>query len=204
MPQLPPSPTPAPAPAPPVQSASAMMSAMRSMREQASRQLEQLAGQREGVIGELRDAPSATERASLARRLENLDQRIIETEQQLQFFDMEAARLGAEAGTLVAPAPPDPWLHGPPTEIVIVSVLSVFVLFPLAIAYARRIWSRGGSAVEVKLPAEVNARLERLEAGVDTIAIEIERISEGQRFVTKVLAGEGRREAIPASSEKPR
>jgi hypothetical protein len=31
-------------------------------------------------------------------------------------------------------------------------------------------------------------RLERLEHAVDAIAIEVERISEGQRFVTKVLA----------------
>jgi hypothetical protein len=31
-------------------------------------------------------------------------------------------------------------------------------------------------------------RLERLEQAMDAIAIEIERISEGQRFVTKVLA----------------
>ena len=32
-------------------------------------------------------------------------------------------------------------------------------------------------------------RLERMEQAVDTIAIEVERVSEGQRFVTKVLAG---------------
>jgi hypothetical protein len=31
-------------------------------------------------------------------------------------------------------------------------------------------------------------RLDRLEQAVDAIAIEIERISEGQRFVTRVLA----------------
>ena len=31
-------------------------------------------------------------------------------------------------------------------------------------------------------------RLERLEQGVDAIAIEVERISEGQRFVTRLLS----------------
>jgi hypothetical protein len=31
-------------------------------------------------------------------------------------------------------------------------------------------------------------RLERLEQAVDTIAIEIERISENQRFTTKLLS----------------
>jgi hypothetical protein len=31
-------------------------------------------------------------------------------------------------------------------------------------------------------------RLERIEQAVDTIAIEVERISEGQRFVTRLMA----------------
>jgi hypothetical protein len=35
---------------------------------------------------------------------------------------------------------------------------------------------------------ETEARLERIEQAVDTIAIEMERIGEGQRFVTKLLA----------------
>ena len=38
------------------------------------------------------------------------------------------------------------------------------------------------------LPQEVAARLERMEQSIDAIAVEIERISEGQRFTTKLLA----------------
>lgn len=34
----------------------------------------------------------------------------------------------------------------------------------------------------------VDARLERMERAIDSMAIEIERISESQRFVTKLLA----------------
>lgn len=64
--------------------------------------------------------------------------------------------------------------------------LAIAVAFPLSIAYARRIW-RGRPAATT--PAEsVAPRLERLEQAVDAIAIEIERVAEGQRFVTKVLA----------------
>jgi hypothetical protein len=35
---------------------------------------------------------------------------------------------------------------------------------------------------------ETTARLERMEQAMDAIAIEIERVSEGQRFVTRLLA----------------
>jgi hypothetical protein len=36
--------------------------------------------------------------------------------------------------------------------------------------------------------AITEARLERIEQAVDAIAVEIERISEGQRFTTKLLS----------------
>ena len=35
---------------------------------------------------------------------------------------------------------------------------------------------------------QMSARLARIEQAVDTIAIEVERISEGQRFTSKLLA----------------
>jgi len=56
-------------------------------------------------------------------------------------------------------------------------------------AAARAMWkrsSRPGPAPAVF--TETAQRLERLEASVDAIAIEIERISEGQRFVTTLLS----------------
>ena len=40
-----------------------------------------------------------------------------------------------------------------------------------------------------RIPAEVTARLERMEQAIDSIAVEVERISEGQRFTTKLLVG---------------
>ena len=55
---------------------------------------------------------------------------------------------------------------------------------PIARAYARRLESTPASAI----PPDVSARLERIEQAVDAIAIEMERVSEGQRFTTKLLA----------------
>src|ERR1043165_4037727 len=57
---------------------------------------------------------------------------------------------------------------------------------PLARAYARKI-ERGGSS-QPSPPPDLTARLERMEQAIDSIAIEVERISEGQRFTTKLLA----------------
>ena len=59
---------------------------------------------------------------------------------------------------------------------------------PIARAIARRIEHgvRGNSAPS--LPNDVGDRLERMEQAIDAIAVEVERIAEGQRFTSKLLA----------------
>jgi hypothetical protein len=57
--------------------------------------------------------------------------------------------------------------------------------FPLVRVIARRLDRRDPPASSLK---GIEDRLSRLEAGVDAIAIEVERISEGQRFTTKLLS----------------
>ncbi|MGH7720735.1 MAG: hypothetical protein ACREON_18050 [Gemmatimonadaceae bacterium] len=71
--------------------------------------------------------------------------------------------------------------------------------YPIARAYARRLDREG---TRPKIPPEVTDRLERMEQAIDSIAIEIERISEGQRFTTKLLA-DRTKEAPPARSIAP-
>jgi hypothetical protein len=38
------------------------------------------------------------------------------------------------------------------------------------------------------VPPDLTARLQRMEQAIDSIAVEVERISEGQRFTTKLLS----------------
>ena len=47
--------------------------------------------------------------------------------------------------------------------------------------------------------AEQDARLRRIEAAIEAMAIEVERIGEGQRFTTKLLA----EKASPMPPEQP-
>ncbi len=55
---------------------------------------------------------------------------------------------------------------------------------PFVRALARR-WERESG--QPSLPRDVEARLERIEQAVDAVAVEVERISEGQRFTTRLL-----------------
>lgn len=65
---------------------------------------------------------------------------------------------------------------------------------PLARAYSRRMDSETRNP---RIPSEVSDRLERMEQALDSIAVEVERITEGQRFTTKLLS-ERRAEESPA------
>lgn len=90
------------------------------------------------------------------------------------------------------------------------TVIVVSIGWPLARAWARRIDRR---AVSPAVPSEVTQRLERMEHALDAMSIEIERISEGQRFTTRLLsdrqpvaalAGEAGAEPARVPSSTPR
>jgi hypothetical protein len=72
----------------------------------------------------------------------------------------------------------------PITLFVCLAVTAIGV--PIARAFARRI--ERDTPRDPITPPDVTARLERMEQAIDSIALEIERISEGQRLTTKLLA----------------
>jgi hypothetical protein len=79
---------------------------------------------------------------------------------------------------------------------IIVVLAAVAIFYPLMRAFARRL--EGGGRRPDAIDAGSAERLARIEQAVDAMAIEIERISEGQRFTTKLLAA---RAEAPASLE---
>ena len=71
-----------------------------------------------------------------------------------------------------------------------IAIVSIFVLCPLVIAFARFVWRRA-SFPPVPQPIhsdDLAHRMIQMQQSIDAMAIEMERISEGQRFVTKVLS----------------
>jgi hypothetical protein len=92
-------------------------------------------------------------------------------------------------------------VDGQVTAVLIIFTLAV--LMPIALGITRRLWRRTPKDSDGSLADRVSPRLEQLERAVDSIAIEIERISEGQRFVTKVLAERMPLAQPPALSDAP-
>ena len=83
-------------------------------------------------------------------------------------------------------------------------ITSVVIILgiPLVVVHARKIWKRD-SAANASVSSSTDHRLERIEQAIDAMAVEVERIAEGQRFVTKVLSDRGQeRIGIPASQSR--
>ena len=93
---------------------------------------------------------------------------------------------------------PPPFLI-PIVGMVVGTVAMILLVYPFVRVFTRRLEQRG----QTPLPAEVTARLARIEAAVDSIAIEVERISENQRFLTK-LQTQRPTPLVSGSSEPPR
>ena len=71
-------------------------------------------------------------------------------------------------------------------EMLLPALVITILGLPLVRVMARRL-DRRDAPTSPSL-VKIEERLGRLEAGVDAIAVEVERISEGQRFTTKLLA----------------
>jgi hypothetical protein len=191
-------------------SPSAIYEAFVNQRRELRDQLETVQDQRRELSGQLQD-PMVTgaNRAGLEQHVAELDARISALDKQIAAADAEVAKAAAVPGAVV---PPPPEIrHGPPEEVFVLGGIFMFVvLFPLSIAYARRLWRRGAVAVSA-IPHELMDRLTRLDQAVDSIAVEVERIGEGQRFVTRVLAERSmdpiaipQRASEPAKGREPR
>jgi hypothetical protein len=172
----------------------AEMRAMRSMRSELSDQLQSAAGRREELAEDLVGADPAA-RAGLQARIDLLDQRILQIEQDIATTGALVARA---QGQFAVPGTPDnsgPFSRFNMNMTPIGILFTLFVMAPIALTIARRYWRQGSlSRGDAGLERENTERLIRLEQAVDTIAVEMERVSEGQRFVTKLLADAQKRD----------
>lgn len=168
--------------------------AQRDVLESQLRVLERTRGR---VSNDLRrDDLVAADRGGLEQRLAQIDQQIAAVGISIREVDAQIATSAAVPGAVVTPPPaPQVVRQGPQPEMVIffTAVVSILLL-PMIIARAARIWK--GGTPPAKVPPELGERLKSMESAIDTIALEVERIGEGQRFVSQIMA-KREQDAIP-------
>lgn len=183
---------------------SAVYRAAEAARSELRSQLEGLEDKRRQLSSQLRDGGrSAADKTGVESRMADIDKRIGDVEKQIAAADQAVVKAAGVPGAVVETPRPSNDNNGPPEGPFIVGALFiVVVLLPLSLAFARRIWRRGKDAV-VSFPQELSDRLNRLDQAVDSIAVEVERIGEGQRFVTRVLAENGTGRSLGSGAAMP-
>lgn len=185
-------------------SPASVLKAMEAQRSELRSQLERVQAQRNEIAGWLKaEDITAPDRDGLAARLKETDGRISNLEQQIAQADAAVAKAAAVPGAIVEEPPRDTSRNDEMEAITAVSIcFTLFVLFPLVLAYSRRLWKRG-STVIAPIPREVTDRLEQMGQAVESIAVEVERIGEGQRFLTRVMGDQSRQLGAGAAQPIP-
>jgi hypothetical protein len=182
--------------------------ALQSRRTELSNQLSSAQGRRDDLAQQLAD-PKAVDKPGLEARIKQLDDRILNIENQIAENGQQLASIPANMrnGTITDQTGP----LNPGTLKQLTGLMTVALFVPFAVVWARRMWRRDtqerrAPAVSPRWDDNFN-RLERLEDAIGAIATEVERVSEGQRFITQALGSGsgayqpirvGDREASPA------
>jgi hypothetical protein len=180
--------------------------ALQRVRSQLSSQITNVQDRREELAQQLKSADPAA-RQGLIDRIKVIDERIIQMEKELA----RTGLLQQNTPLAVINTPSNQALDVFPREIAreivpIVAILSVFVLGPMSIALSRFIWRRAVAPPKQQVLTDqaTQNRLDQLQHAVDTIAIEVERISEGQRFITKAIGSGAKAPEVERISEGQR
>jgi hypothetical protein len=161
--------------------------ALKAKRKELSNQLVSASGRRQRLSNELH-GKDGVDRAGIESHMAVLDKRIMQLESDIA---ETGHQLTMTPDNLVASTESASQFYGMDSDAVVAlgGVFTIFVLAPMAFAAARMMWKRATSKPSPPaISGDASRRLERLEQGMDAIAVEIERVSEGQRFVTRLLS----------------
>jgi len=168
-----------------VPSSTEEMQALLAQRRELNNQLSTVAGRRSSLAREIATTSNGATRAGLEARIRLLDQRILQIETDLSAVGRQISSAPAQ---LIASTQPPQGVDSEFAPGFATGGVVVASVFGIVIAWRR--FKRRRAAPPPATPPMVasDQRLDRLEHGIEAIAIEIERVSEGQRFVTKLLA----------------
>ncbi len=170
----------------------AVLTGYRAQLRELRNQYEMLERSRRELVGQLRQGTvSDGDRTGIEGRLAVVDQQLAAKQIAIAEAEARVAVAAAVPGANIDP-PRRPERISPADVLEMSAVIFTILAIPIVLAWSRRIWRR--NAVTVSLTPELAERMQSLERSMDAVAVEVERIGEGQRFVTRLL-GEREREA---------
>jgi len=161
---------------------------LKSHQEVLSNQLENLTERREDLARDL-NSRSGADREGIEARLRSLDGQIQQVETDLASVSKDVAQ--AAPASISEPSIRTIYRGYGDDDMVGAGFagagITLVLLLPLIVrVFRRRRWVAPGTTTSVPAIGS-NERVDRMEAAIDSIAVEIERVSENQRFMTRLM-----------------
>jgi hypothetical protein len=175
---------------------SAQLGALRGKASELKLRISDLAQRQVGLTDASRRRTGFQDRPAFDKQIADVQHELAAAQIQLettneQIQELQTQRDMSRAFSLGAPpaiamtAPP-PESFPRPNDIMAILGGGAVLMFPLVLVLARRLWVRGVPRPTMDL--ENSPRLQRIEQAIESIAVEVERIGEAQRFTTKLFA----------------
>jgi len=161
------------------------VAALRARAAELSHLIRNASDRRNEVRRSLNGATGA-DKAGLEARLGILDARIVRLEGEIDENSSRLASLDVARTEALTSGAANPDLLNRNADRGM--AFGFVVLLPIVIAVSRNIWRRGSRPYVAAPSTDTTHRLERMEQAMEAIAIEIERVSEGQRFMTRLMS----------------
>ena len=173
----------------PMQNASEVAAAAREQAQAQAQAARDAAQQQRNAANEARQAArdAAQEARDAARASQDAKPIVVTITRDGKTVTIDNSSPEAAATALGIPLPdhqreidPGPYIIGG------IAIMSAAIVLIVGLTYRFRLKMRGSTPSA--LPSDVAQRLARMEAGIESVAVEVERISEGQRFTTRLLS----------------
>lgn len=152
-------------------------------------QMEEVQDRRNELSQSLDGKGVGADRTGIEARINGLDQRLVQIDNDLTQVGKELA--ASAPGSLVDPKPPPPFTGYNEDDLMGAGFGGAAIMFAIFTPFIIRNWMRRrrtrGLTMTTPLPVSADPRIDRMEQAIDTIAVEIERVSENQRFMTRLL-----------------
>lgn len=160
------------------------------------RAIELIQAQINGVKAEIKDLTGQLTPGTSDARESAIEDQLSLASDRLESLQSQLDRaISGQTQRIAVPTPPDPNDIPRGVQNVIEMFFVSAVMIALGVPIVRMIARRFEPRPVATAGADPNPRLERLEQAMDAVAIEVERVSEGQRFTNKLL---GEIRALPA------
>jgi hypothetical protein len=169
----------------PARPSAAEYNVLKAREKELNNQLSDVKDRRD-ELSQQHEQASGADRPAIETHIGILDQRMVQIESDLTLVGRD---LAATAPASIAEPPPRIYYRGfDEGAMWSAGFMGAGLAFALFVPFLIRSFRRRRQVqTPTPVPAVGGERIERMEQAIDTIAVEIERVSENQRFMTRLL-----------------